>query len=137
MTTPATFKDLLRRLLPDEHRKRRAPFRSQRELASALQVEPNTVSRILRSDDVLDAAGCLRLAMIGHYPLSLVFTLARKPEIAQLIEEATGPSTLTPEQRDVLAVWPQLPAEIRATLLRAIKDYLSRTPSPRKPSSLP
>jgi transcriptional regulator with XRE-family HTH domain len=130
------FKDLLLRLLPDARRgttTSTARFPSQRALAKALGVEANTIGRILRSDDVLDIPGCLRLAQLGPYAYKQVLTLARKPEVAALIEALAGPMKLTAEERHLIVLWRTMPDDMTDALLAAFSDFARRYPRPRSP----
>ena len=120
------FKDLLLRLLSDEAVGAPGRFATQQELAAALGVQPSTISRVLKSNDVLGFEGCLRLAKIAPYSYRHVFELAGKPEIAALIHDVKGPrATLTVEERTLLAHWGQLPPATRAVLLRLLTLYLT------------
>jgi len=102
------FKGLLNRIA--------GTFKTQKELADALDIDPSRLSRAINAGDFpFNVENCLRLAKLSGEPPSAVLRAAGKADIAELIESLYGPEkTVTdPVVVSLIENWDQLTSEKR------------------------
>lgn len=78
---------------------------TQRALAEAIQVKPQTISRVKKGGGRFNALGCLRFALVTGLHPNDVLHAAGLHDVAELLSLLYGPSSLTPELKRLIAAY--------------------------------
>lgn len=107
-------------------------FGNKKGFAKAIGITPGRFSRLLRGEFSMEVVNCLRLAKVTGESPDRVLRLAKKSEIADLIQELYGRPSLTGAQRALLDRWGVLKQPAKVGLEAVLQELVPDVADPKE-----